>query len=81
MARRIARVELPPDVPDSPTREEEAFDPDRVEGWEAEKDDWRAWFDETMTMDPALQLGGEEDTDTQTPIKEKLHRIPEEVKA
>jgi hypothetical protein len=34
-----------------------------------------------MTLDPALQPGGEEEADLSTAIKEKLCRIPEAVKA
>ena len=84
MARRTARVELLPSVPDRAddrAREDEAFDPNRVEGWEQPREDWRSWFEETMTLDPALQPGGEEDADLTTAVKEKLRLIPEAVKA
>ncbi len=68
-------------LPDRPMPEEETFDSNRVAGWETERDDWRSWYDDAMTMDPALQPGGEEDVELSTAIKEKLRRIPEALQA
>ena len=61
-----------------------AFNPDHVEGWSPEESpvdpDWRATFDETMALDPAVQVAGEEDQDLPVQIRERLKLIPAEVK-
>ena len=62
------------------------FDPHRVEGWEEEEEeeedgtDWRKAFEETMALDPAVQLA-EEDQGMSRQVKDKLKLIPESVKA
>ena len=69
-------------LPDEPMREEETFDPHRVEGLETERDDWISGFDETMMMRvPALPPGGEEAVELSTAIHEKLRCFPEATKA
>ena len=58
------------------------LDPKQVEGWSREDDpeadpDWRAAFDETMTLDPAIQIAGEEDKELPQKIRDLLKLIPE----
>lgn len=58
------------------------FNPNIVEGWEEAEDDtdWRKSFEETMALDPAVQLA-EEDQGMSRQINDKLRLIPEPVKA
>ena len=58
------------------------FDPEQVEGWgqEMADEDWKKAFDETMALDPALQIGGEEEVDMPQKVKDRLKLIPEDVK-
>ena len=54
---------------------------EHVEAWEHEPvGDWKSHFDEMMTLDPAVQIGGEEIQGLNQQIRDRLAAIPEEVK-
>ena len=76
-AIRASAVEPPP-------RPEVEERPDLVEGWEQEDEadpDWRAAFDESMTMGPAIQVAGEEDNDLPPKVRDNMKLISPKIKA
>ena len=82
LAQQSMRASALPTAP-IPVPETE-FRPDRVEGWEDEAppdEDWRAAFDESMTLDPAVQVAGEEDADLPQKVRDRMKLIPDKVKA
>ncbi len=82
LARRTVMHHQMPSRPLQPTPQ---MTHETVEGWtreDLEPDmDWRGSFDEAMTLDPAVQIAGEEDKEVPERIRKKLALIPENVKA
>ena len=80
---RMATLDEDCEDEDEAEQPQEDFDPHRVEGWEEEAEDdtdWRKAVEETMALDPAVQLA-EEDRGMPQRVKGKLRLTPESVKA